>query len=350
MNLRTIPLNAPLDAILADRVFTLSALRATPLGTPYVPDFVALHTEWLLVQEREVALTTDLSDADARIVECESHLADLANKVSNAVLSEVKNDRKDPYYVHFFGGLRPSNFRRPIRDAQIGVFESWVAFLFAATAPALKALGGDVQAAALDAKAAATARADAENALTYFREAGDRRAFVASFNGKRKDTYAALAKLPLDRPDLHLPTTYADGFFSHRAASTKTDVAAIDTKIGKLEDSIQALKDQKVELLAVDAASAATAASKQKAIDDAALAAADKAAADAAAAAAALHAKLDPSKPATPSPSPTSGTSPPTPEPTPPTPSPTPTPAPAPVAATTATAPPVPSLPTVHAP
>jgi hypothetical protein len=298
MNLRTLPLNTPLDVLFTERVFTLSALRATPLGAPYVADFVALHTEWLLIQERDISLTTDLSDADARIVECESHLRDLANKVSSAVLSEVKNDRKNPYYVHFFGSLRASDFRRPIRDAKIGVFEAWVPTLFAATNPALKALGGDVQAAALDAKAAVTARSDAENALTFFREISDRRAFVASFNGKRKDTYVALAKLPHDRPELHLPTTYADGFFAHRAASKRSDVIAIDVAIGKHEDAIQLLTEQKTELLAIDAAKAAVASEKAKTADAAALAAAEKDVADAEAKAAAIRAKLAADAPA----------------------------------------------------
>jgi hypothetical protein len=333
MNLRTLPIDMPLNALYEERIFTVAALKANaasvPLVAPFVAPFEALTTDWKKIQDTEHGLIEAAANADAKVDIVDAVLKGEVIAISHAVLTETNNDRTAALYVHYFGTFRPMDLKRSIREGHIATLTAWVPSLVVSPVAALKAVGTSLQATLVDADAALKAKAAADQALTDFRVLGERKTFVDGVNALRKTTYGDLAEMPHAHPELHLPVAFADGFFLHGASAKVPTIVRLEQKIAVLQSKLSAVQSQKTALEAADAAAAKEIADADKNASAAALKAIEDEIAAATAKAAALKAKLAPG----PAPAPTPPAH--VPAPTPPAPT-TPSPA-APTATTTTT-------------
>lgn len=292
MSAPLIALTASLDLVLEENTYSLARLLAHLLAKQFAPPFAAFQDEWMKVNTTEILLGVARGAAAAQIVACDDDLNDLLDAIDRTLLIQVKNDRSDPEYKHYF--VKPANLlKRPVLGGQLETMRGWVPSLQASANPVLAALGASLAVAVAAADAAVKALATADQQLRDFRTLGARKALVDSFNALRKSTDGKLAELPHAHPEAKLSATFASHFFRRESTKptapepTSADLAAT---LADLEGQVVAVKEQLTAALAQDAANAKAAADLEA--DRAALAEAEKASAEAAAKVAALAAKV----------------------------------------------------------
>jgi hypothetical protein len=281
-------------ALRGEIIHTLDQLKANPHTQAHVAAFESLRDDWGAVFAEELALRDSLSAINARVFTMDAELNALASRVSKAVLTLTGDDRTHPLYFAFFKKKSLSDFKRPILGTQLDAMKGWVPELKKSDAPALSALGAEVEAAVTAADEAANARTLLEAQSAFFREAGSRKKLFDKANALRKQSHGELAKMPYEK--LGLTAGFANLFFRRESGGggggdeEPVTLESIDADIASLEAQIAEKKASKAELVA--ALEQQAQAEAQKAAEQAALADLEKAAAEAAQKVAAARAKL----------------------------------------------------------
>lgn len=293
MSAPLIALTASLDLVLEENTYSLARLLAHLLAKPFAPPFAAFQDEWMKVNTTEILLGVARGAAAAQIVACDDDLNDLLDAIDRTLLIQVKNDRSDPEYKHYF--VKPANLlKRPVLGGQLETMRGWVPSLEASANPVLAALGASLAVAVAAADAAVKALATADQQVRDFRTLGARKALIDSFNALRKSTDGKLAELPHAHPEAKLPATFASHFFRREAPKAAAPAAPTSSdltlKVADLEAQLAAAKAELAKALEQEAAAAKIAADLQA--DKVALAQAEQDEKAAAAKVAALAAKV----------------------------------------------------------
>lgn len=283
--------DASLVSMLEDATFTQARLAASPLTSALAADFDAFLPQWKAVHEQEITLRIAIVKAGAVVSASDDALNSLVDEVAQAVLIEVKNNRKAPLYVLYFGEKSPAQLKKPVLAGQLETMRGWTPSLLGASNSALQAIGAKLQAAVAAADTSVASLAAAEQAMRDFRTIGERRSLVDGLNALRKSTYGKLSEMPHAQPALQLAATFAEDFFRHesRRAPTPPSSAKLAETIASLQAEIDERKADLVTTLAAEEAAAKALA--DAAAHDAAIAEAKKEAKDAAAKVAALEAQ-----------------------------------------------------------
>jgi len=283
--------DASLGMVLEEAIYPQAVLAANPLTAALAADFDAILAQWAKVNEKETQLRIARVKASALVAAADDALDGLVDAISQAVLLEVKNNRKAPQYLLYFGNKAPNEMKRPVLGGQLETMRGWVPSLTASANPTLKGLGTQLQDAVAAADAAVKGQGEAEQAMRDFRTIGERRGLIDGLNGVRKATYGKLAEMPHAMVDKHLPATFAEQFFrpESRKPAGKGTAEELAAEIASLETQLAELKEQLAKVTAEEETAA-----KAKAEEEAhaaAIAAAEKEAEAAAAKVAALKAQ-----------------------------------------------------------
>lgn len=282
-----------LSTSLVEIRYTLSRLRAHPLGAPHIPVFEALRAQCLQGLGQEVELLEEQADAQARVDASDDVLNGLATRFSRTLLNLTGDDRSHPTYTFYFGDTPLADFKRPILGAQLARMAAWIPSLATAD-PSLQAMQGELTAAVAAGQQAAQAKEAAIQHRREFRDIGPRRALVDRLNSVRKETHGALAGLPHENS--LLSSNFADQFFRREQSRVDADADALDSV-----EAVQArLEELRAEIAAAEArlhefeveAENEKKAEEERAANEASLAAIDKAMADLQAQRDALAARL----------------------------------------------------------
>lgn len=283
--------DASLGLVLEEAIYPRAILAANPLTAALAADFDTFLAQWAKVDQQETQLRIARVKADALVAAADDRLDVLVDAVSQAVLLEVKNNRKSPQYLLYFGAKAPNEIKRPVLGGQLDTMKGWVPSLLASANPTLKDLGGKLQDAVTAAESAVKAQAEAEQQMRDFRTIGERRALIDALNALRKGTYGKLAEMPHANPGEHLPAGFADQFFrpETRKPAGRGTAADLTEEIASLETRLADLKAQLAQRIAEE--DAAAKAKTEEATLAAAIVEAEKEAAAAAAKVAALKAQ-----------------------------------------------------------
>jgi hypothetical protein len=297
MAVKTLDHRSAILTLLFQVSYTLSRLRAHPLGAPYIPAFEALRAEGLAVLTREIALNEAVIDAQARVDVADDGLDDFAGRGSKAILAVTHDDRSHTLYRHFFGTKPLAELRRPVLAGQLTTMKAWPSALQECGVPALQAMAPELVPLLEAAEAAEKARFDARQAMRKFRDMGERRQWIDRLNATRKEAHGALAKLPHQHTGL--PSDFASQFFlssPEREAAEPAEGELPETPevlrehIATQRKAIEAAETRLAELEAAEAA--VKQAAEARAAEEAQLAELDRAAAELEQKRAALREKL----------------------------------------------------------
>jgi hypothetical protein len=248
-----------LATALDEACFTHARIEANPLTLPYAADFDTFFVEWHMCNEQEIKLRTALVKCNAVIAACDDELDAIADATHQSVLLEVKSDRSTALYLRYFGAQTLSQLKKPILSGQLETMRGWIPSLTASTSAVLSALGARLVKAVAAADAAVAARLVAEQQNRDFRAIGQRKTLIDTLNGLRKALYGKLSELPHARPELHLPTSFAEQFFRHetaKKAEPEMTVEELKTAITASNENT-ALLQRKLDKALADAAQAA---------------------------------------------------------------------------------------------
>lgn len=264
MSARLLNARSSLLALLGDIRYTLSRLKADPIGAPFVAAFQQLRDEWAEVQAQEIENQEELSEAQARVDIADTRLDAFAHRVSKAVLTLVKDDRTHPLYLHFFGDKSQSVLARPKVGIEVLAMRPWLTSVENSPHPSLQAMAAELGLLILAADKALTARDAVKDRIRTFYDVGARRRLFDKCNGLRRSTHGELSRLAQEQGGL--PSTYAGGFFradsgeampqdsamdpvSQRFLDLGTKVAAAKVQLEKLEAAAQEERKQADEKL-----------------------------------------------------------------------------------------------------
>jgi len=293
MTLPTLPADSTVSTLREEVVYTHSRLLAHPFAAPHAPGFAAILADCAKVATDEVVLEDAVVIAQAKIDASDDALDSLVDALSNALLLENDNNRSAPEYVQYFGKKRPFEIKRPVLGDELETIRSWIPSLKASKSPTIHALGLQAEAYVATADAAVKAKSEADQALRVFRITGPRKHLIDAVNALRKATYGALAQLPHEPQGKTLPVDFADAFFQHETAKTKTrSIEKVQKRIDAVTAELTALQ-QELKALEEAAAKKANEEAQEKS-DLAALAQAERDEEEAKARKEALRAKLKP--------------------------------------------------------
>lgn len=290
-SLRTLDPRTSLSTLLVEIRYTLSQLRAHPLGAPHAPRFEQLRTECMQVFAEELELLETQADAQA-VVDVSNDGIDVeATRFSRVLLTITGENRKHGLYRFYFGEKTLPEFKKPILSTQLKAMRAWIPSLQGAD-PALQALAPAITAAVEAGEQAAQGKEDAARLRREFRDIGARRAFVDRLNIARKEVHGSLAALPHEHT--HLPSNFADQFFRRNPGRDEAEEETEESLLAHIEalhGDIAAAEGRLAELRAEAEAEAKAAA--ERAASEAAVAELDRMMAEMQAKRAAIAATLE---------------------------------------------------------
>jgi len=254
--IKTIPLNATTETVEDHYTYTLVRIRRSPLTKDLIGETDAFRPKIDAVIAEERTLVEADMEATAGVHFADRDLDDSATFVaSNA-------DTKSPMGKVLFGGLRPSEFRKPILGGQLEMMEAWPTVLAGADKTVLKDHVPVLTARVVAGKAASTEKKLSWQKLTEFRTVGSRAKLNEAFNSFRKSLYGKLGDIQHGNADVG--TGWAESFFWHETSEEPT-IAELDRKIAGGEADLALWRKQREELRAEqDAVTAVRAAAARK--------------------------------------------------------------------------------------
>jgi len=253
MAVRTLKPRSAMLSLLPHPTFTISRLRTTPHGAPYVARFEELREEGRQVLLHELAYIEAITEAQARVVAIDIQLDGFASRLSKEILTITSDDRTNALYLHYFE--RPlGEVTRPVLNGQLETMKKWLISLPKSPYPALSAMAQELEALIAQADDAVTAREGARAQNREFRDVGERRQWVDRLNGARKEVHGALAKLPHEDPGL--PSDFADQFFlsePEREEAEPGSVEALRAEAEALRETLARVEARVAEAEAAEA-------------------------------------------------------------------------------------------------
>jgi hypothetical protein len=280
MAARTLKHRSAMLTLLPHIVFSISQLKAHPLGAPHAPPFEALNTEGRQMLLQELELIERMTQTQANVVSVDFRIDSFASRLSKGILIITADDRTSGLYTHYFE--KPlSELIRPTLNGQLEIMRGWQLSLSKSPHAALSAMAPELQALIAEADAAVAARDEARQANREFRDVGARRQWVNRLNATRKEVYGALARLPHEHPDL--PSNFANRFFMtepDRADETEADTEeGLQAQAAELREALAGVEARIAELQAIEAAAEKKKADEARVAQAAELAELDRAAA-----------------------------------------------------------------------
>lgn len=244
MSIRTLLPRTTLSTALDELRYTQSRLLAHPLAAPFAPTFQALRHDWTPVHNKQLALQEALADARARVDICDEDCDDFASRFGKAVLTIVKDNRKHPLWLAYFGKKSLSAFKRPVLAGQLNAMEKWIPSLQTSPHQSLQDMASELVTLVAAAKKAVAERDACHEAIKHFNNLGERKQFIDQLNGARKEVHGQLAKLVHET--IGLPADFADRFFASSESDKQTEepesVASLKAHITELTEALDAAK------------------------------------------------------------------------------------------------------------
>ena len=229
--------------------YTVSRLIASSLLANFLTRFQALRAEWGMVQQREIALLEQLSDALAAVDIADDHLDDFARRFQQVVLALTGHDKKAGLYTHYFKKSL-ADLIRPTLSGQLTAMAAWITSLEEPTTPQkLKDMLPELKQLVQAGKDAEKLRNDIKLQIRQFRDIGERKMLIDHINADRKELHSALTSLALS--DKTLPSDLAAGYFKVAESGEEEPEETIDSlaiEIKRLEDALLAKRERLVEL------------------------------------------------------------------------------------------------------
>src|SRR5262249_856445 len=135
-----LPMNASVEGILDEYIYTLVRLRADPLAAPLLPRFEAFFDDWKKIRDHEIELRIQHASGEAGIGLCDDGLDLLVDTVSHTLPQLENEDRASALCLHLFNGIAPSVFKRPVLGEQLEAMRHWAEALSTQQSPELAAL------------------------------------------------------------------------------------------------------------------------------------------------------------------------------------------------------------------
>jgi hypothetical protein len=194
-----IPIDATLDDILDETSFTQGKLQSSPLSSPFTSQYDTFQATWATTSTARVALVVALAKARGAASAADDIIDDFVDTLDHTLLAALKNNRKAPAYLVYFGDEVPSKLKRPILGKQLETVTKWIPSLQASPYPTVVALAPALVTAVAAVAAANTATVAvtaAEQALADFDATGGKAQLIAGANALRQTTFGQLAALP----------------------------------------------------------------------------------------------------------------------------------------------------------
>jgi vacuolar-type H+-ATPase subunit I/STV1 len=275
MTARLLKITIALLTLLGEIRYTMSRLIASGLLPASLAEFQALRDTWTTIQQKEIDLYEQLSDAIAQADIADDKLDDFARRFHTAVLALTNQSRTHELFKHYF--KKPLHaLIRPVLSGQLAAMSAWCTSLAQpSTPPTLAAMLAELQGLVDEGEKAEARRDNLKAAIKQFREVGERKQFIDRVNAERKELHTALTGMALKVPGT--PADIAQGYFKRAEtpeeaqAVPEETVDSLSKEIADLEAALKAKRDRLVEV--------------QKAEDEAAQKATEKAQKEAALAA-----------------------------------------------------------------
>lgn len=239
--------------LIAHPSYTRCHLLAHPLTVGFAQVFQDLRVEGTQVLEQELQIREQIIAAQARIDRAAVTLDVVAGKVSKEILILTDDSVTAGLYVTYFGDKPIGKFCRPKLGRQKTSMGVWADSLEQSVHPTLVALAPAVRAAIDEVDAAIKARDTARLAMREFRNVGMKRQWVDQMNGRRKEVYGQLARLPHDNPTL--PADFADHFFLKASIRYEGDeqeepetAEEIEARLAEIAAEAEALRARRAEI------------------------------------------------------------------------------------------------------
>ncbi len=240
--------------------FSAGQCESHPLAESYVSQFDRIDAEWVSCLTARFALLKTISRALGRVHGADDRLDDLVDSLHSAVLAAVKNDRTAALYLYFFGVLSFVELKRPVLGEELTTIESFLGAIKTSPVPTIAILGPEFEAAVAVGKTATADLAAAAEALRLFDTIGGKKLLIDSFNSLRQQVWGELAVMRHDKPELMLPSDFADRVFMHetqRGINSVTSASEVARRIEVHERALHAAVARRDHLKAKSDAKAA---------------------------------------------------------------------------------------------
>src|SRR5580704_12151823 len=135
-----IPPTATLDDILDETSFTQGKLQTSPLSSPLTSQYDTFQGTWTTANAARIALVVTLAKARGAASAADDTLDDFVDTLDHTLLAALKNNRKAPAYLVYFGDEAPSKMKRPILGKELDTVTKWIPSLQASPYPTVLAL------------------------------------------------------------------------------------------------------------------------------------------------------------------------------------------------------------------
>jgi hypothetical protein len=249
MKPRVLPIDMEIFELAEELFHTSALLRAYPFLSTQAEQFEPFHTGWFSLLQVQIALLRARREADARVISVDNSFDFLCTAISNTMLAENGNNRKDPVYDRFFGSVPASKLKRPVLGEQLDEMRKWVPWLTSPeSSTALQAYGAQLATRVTEADEAVRAQREAEQQEADF-EVGARKAFIDQLNAHRQALYGQLAELPHRHPEWHMSSDFAHRFFLRETSHRKLTIPELEAKLLQLNAQVRKYEAQLGELI-----------------------------------------------------------------------------------------------------
>ncbi len=273
---RSFRYESSIEAVARSSWYTGGRLKANPLTASLASDYDAFDAKLTTVAAAEQSLNRTRVIAQGAVDGAWQGLQPFPGALSKKILALTKNKRNVPLYQLFFDKDIPSRIGSRSLALQVATMKPWVVHLKASSEPVLQACGTELDGLITTGESALASLEAVDESIKAFRNYGDRAILYDTFNGLNKSTGGKLDKMPSDNKSLHLPVTFARGFFEPDGRSdapeekprTSLDVQAdINRNVAEKTKLDAELKTVQAAEAAEAANEAALAAKRQKAAD-----------------------------------------------------------------------------------
>jgi hypothetical protein len=249
MKPRVLPIDMEIFELAEELFHTSSLLRAYPFLSAQAEQFEPFHTGWFSLLQVQIALLRARREANARVIGVDNNFDFLCTAISNTMLAENGNNRKDPVYDRFFGKVPASKLKRPVLGEQLDEMRKWEPWLTGPeSSTALQAYGAQLATLVTEADEAIRAKREAEQQEADF-EIGARKGFIDRFNAHRQVLYGQLAELPHSHPERNLSSDFAHRFFLRETGSRKLTIPELEEKLLGLNAQVRKYEAQLAALV-----------------------------------------------------------------------------------------------------
>lgn len=186
-----------------------------------------------------IALLRQRTLARAQVTAVDGDLDQFTDGFNNQLKTLVGNDSSADLYRRFFSPKRPSELKRPVLGEQLTTMAGWLPTLVALALPALEPQREALEPLVQRGEAAQDALALAVQELQDFYTLREHKELVDELNAARSRVHGRLNELRHARPDLNLPTDFAEQFFLRAERSRGPTLVSQRKLVERLEARLE---------------------------------------------------------------------------------------------------------------